>query len=212
LLDFPTNFLLHNSANPFSTNFFVPDSSHQQKPSNSDGESSPRSSWSDQSNPHFLISHLNLHFSEQSTPPSSSDHHHHLGIGARKLASSTSPLSDLSAQTVPGNAQKQREDAEEGEEADEDQKKALDLTMNGRRGSASDGHIEAVGLLKIKEQSQTTQMPAGGGAQFGPPSSTIEQLLLGPLAGRNALYSANAFLNLLQQKGTGQMVFSGKVD
>ena len=69
---------------------------------------------------------------------------------------------------------------------------------------------QCVGLLKIKEPATISQATTifGGtqpplfGANFPQSAaSSIEQLLLGPMAGRSALYSASAFLSMLQQRG-----------
>ena len=174
--------------------------------------------------PLSFIAKLQKHFSEQSTPPSYSDqqqHHqkHHLEMGAhhrgKLMAPSASPLSDLLAQTVPGGGNEPREEEEEDDDEREDghrgQKRALDLTMHRGEQFGQRQH-QPVGLLKIKE-------PKGAGLNesklFGPtqpmaaaaaPIASIEQLLLGPLGGRGtALYSANAFLNLLQQQREAAM-------
>jgi hypothetical protein len=124
---------------------------------------------------------------------------------------------------------KLREEDEDGQEEGENkkeeeeegqQKNALDLTIEraGRGGGQRKQSMmeaaeeeeekqpsrQCVGLLKIKEPANTifggTQSPLIG-ANFPQSASSIEQLLLGPMAGRSALYSASAFLSMLQQRG-----------
>lgn len=142
---------------------------------------------------------------------------HHRG---KLMAPSASPLSDLSAQTVPGGGNGSREEEEEDDNYNDqqhvgqrEQKRALDLTMHRDEQIGQRQHQPVVGLLKIKEPKAASLNESGlfGAAQqpltaAAAPIASIEQLLLGPLGVRGtALYSANAFLNLLQQQREAAM-------